>query len=158
MPRSSGNPLLPLALLVAVLASGGCDTKSCGLTEGVSQPVGPWGAGLGEARPSRARQIMARLGKGSQALTAVIGAELEAAQPPWEALQPQAKEYAELAAALARSEPRRGSKEAWEKQTAAYADAAAALDHAAQARDQEAARAAHGRLAEMCLGCHREHR
>src|SRR5262245_15437221 len=72
MPRSSGNPLLPLALLVAVLASGGCDTKSCGLTEGVSQPVGPWGAGLGEARPSRARQIMARLGKGSQALTAVI--------------------------------------------------------------------------------------
>jgi hypothetical protein len=91
-------------------------------------------------------------------LTAVIGAELDAAQPPWETLRPQAREYAELVAELARSEPRRGSQVAWAKQTAAYADAAVALDRAARARDRAAARAAHGRLTAACLGCHREHR
>jgi hypothetical protein len=101
---------------------------------------------------------MARLGMGERALTAVIGAGLDAAPPPWETLQTQAQEYAELAAELARSEPRRGSPAAWAKQTAAYAAAAAALDRAARARDRAAARAAHGRLTAACLGCHREHR
>jgi hypothetical protein len=102
-------------------------------------------------------KIMFRLGKGPQALTAVIGKDLDADPPPWDTLQSNAREYAQLAADLGKNDPPRGSKESWDKHTAAYAEAAAALDKAAQAKDRDAAREAHTKLSGSCMGCHREH-
>jgi hypothetical protein len=160
MTTLSRNALLPLAVLAVILASGGCGLGKNGAPTNLPPPDGPPGPGAGDGGgpPSNVRQIMNRLGKGPRALTPVIGKELEAEPPSWDTLQPQAKEYAQLTAALGQYDPPRGSKESWAKQTAAYADAAAALDRAARAKDTEAARAAHTRLSDSCIGCHSEHR
>lgn len=158
----SRSTLLPLTLLAVILGSGGCGPgKEEGPTNSApqgGQPGQPSGAADGGGTSSNIKQIMAKLGKGPQALTAVIGRELEAEQPPWDTLQSQAKEYAQLAAALGKYDPPMGSKESWRKHTAAYADSAAALDRAAQVKDREATKAAHARLTNSCLGCHKEHR
>jgi cytochrome c556 len=101
---------------------------------------------------------MMKVGKGPQALNGAIGRGLEAEQPAWDTLQPQAKEYSQLAADLGRIDPPRGNAKSWKQLTSAYTESAAALDRAAQAKDQSAAKAAHGKLTESCKGCHQEHR
>jgi hypothetical protein len=104
------------------------------------------------------KEIMTKLTKGPNSLTAVIGKELEADQPPLETLQPQTKEFAQLAAAMGENEPPKGHKASWEKLTSAYAEWAADLDKATQAKNAEPALEAHGKLAGSCMACHREHR
>jgi cytochrome c556 len=104
------------------------------------------------------RQIMGKVAKGPNSLNALLGAELKEASPPWETIQTQTKEYAQLAKELGTYDPPKGSKESWSKQTAAYAETAADLDKAAQAKDKDAAVAAHGELSNSCMACHREHR
>jgi cytochrome c556 len=73
-------------------------------------------------------------------------------------VQSQAKEYVQFATALAENKPPKGSPDSWKTLTASYIEAATALDRAAQAKDQQAAQAAHGKLAGSCMQCHREHR
>jgi cytochrome c556 len=51
-----------------------------------------------------------------------------------------------------------GTKESWQKLTAAFATNATTFDHAAQAKDREAAKTAHALLSDSCMQCHREHR
>jgi hypothetical protein len=101
---------------------------------------------------------MTKLGKGPNALTPTLGNELKADPPAWETIQGQTREYARLAADMAKYDPPKGSKESWAKHTGDYAESASELDKAAQARDKAAALAAHGELARSCMGCHREHR
>jgi hypothetical protein len=101
---------------------------------------------------------MARLTKGPGSLTPVIRQELQAEQPAWETIQDQTREFVRLAEALGQNEPPKGGKESWAKLTADYAESATALDRAAQARDRDAALAAHGKLASSCMPCHKEHR
>jgi hypothetical protein len=91
-------------------------------------------------------------------LTAALGRELNEAQPPWETIQTQSKEYAQLTAALGQSDPPRGSKESWAEHTAAFAETASDLDKAAQAKDKSTALATHKQLTESCNACHGEHR
>jgi hypothetical protein len=104
------------------------------------------------------KQIMAKLNRGPQSLTPVIGKALEAEPPAWDAITPQTEEYARLATALSKNEPSRGSKESWEKLTTAFAASAQALNKAAQAKDRDAALEAHDAINGSCMECHREHR
>jgi hypothetical protein len=145
--------MLPLALVVLLVAFSGCGTAK---TNGQSEH---WdGPSDGGGTPSKIKQIMMKVGKGPQALNPALGKGLDAAQPAWDTVQPQAKEYAQLAADLGQSDPPKGSAESWKKLTGAYAESAAALDRAAQAKDQTAAKAAHKQLTDSCIECHREHR
>jgi hypothetical protein len=101
---------------------------------------------------------MTRIGKGPNSLDRLLDAELKVEQPAWDTIQPQAAEYAKLAADIGKAEPSKGSKDSWTKLTAAFAESATALDKAAQAKDLAAARTAHQNLAASCMACHREHR
>jgi hypothetical protein len=118
---------------------------------------GPGGPGGGKSSPE-IKQIMVRLTKGPNSLTPVIGNELKSATPPWDSIQGQTKEYAQLAADMGKYDPPKGDKDSWAKLSAAYAGLATDLDRAAQARDKDAALAAHGQITNSCNSCHRQHR
>jgi len=111
----------------------------------------------GGAADSGIKQIMRKLDKGPNSLS-TIDKGLKANSQAWETIQPQTAEYARLTADLGKSDPPKGTKESWTKLTSAYAESAAALDKAAQAKDLNAATAAHRKLATSCMECHREHR
>jgi cytochrome c556 len=104
------------------------------------------------------RGIMTKIGKGPQSLHQSLSGELKADPPPWETIQPQAKEYAELAGTLGKLEPPKGSKESWAKSTDSFLESATALERAADAKDKKAALEAHAQLSKSCMACHREHR
>ena len=122
-------------------------------------PEGRFGPG-GEGRVggTSLRQIMNRLAQGPQSLTRVLGDGLEADKPDWSKIEPQAKEYADLAGQMADLRPPRGTPESWEKLTKSYLDAAKSLHKAVEAKDIETALKAHNLLANSCNDCHREHR
>jgi hypothetical protein len=101
---------------------------------------------------------MAKLTKGPQSLTTTIGSELKQDPPPWNTIQPQAKEFVELAKSMSQHKPPRGSDESWQKLTADYANSAVELERAVTAKDKEAATKAHAALSGSCMACHREHR
>jgi hypothetical protein len=110
-------------------------------------------------RSSPIRTIMTKLnGRGPNALQTLIGSELKVEQPAWDTIQPQTKEYAQLAADLAKHDPPKGSKESWAKFAAEYAGFATELDKAAQAKDKAKATEAHEDIASSCNACHRQHR
>ena len=109
--------VLPVGLIV-LLAAGGCSESDNEIQ--ANQP--PPGAGGGG--PPGIRQIMNKLGRGPNALTPVIGNELQQEPPPWDTIQGQAKEYAQSAAELGKFDPPKGAKESWVKLTAAFADSA----------------------------------
>ena len=144
--------LLLTFMIVLPLSSG------CGKGKNAAQAGAPVGPGDGGAASPKIKQIMMKIGRGPQALNGTVGRELDAEPPAWDALQPQAKEYAQLATELGQTDAPKGSAESWKQLTSAYAESAAALDRAAQARDQTAAKAAHGKLTESCKGCHQQHR
>jgi cytochrome c556 len=148
MTRVLRAVLTPLTLVAVLFVSVGC---------GKQDNSGPT-AGPGPGGPSKIKQIMMKVAKGPQALTPLIGKELEADPPDWAALQPQAKEYAELASDLGKIDAPRGSKESWQTHTESYAAAAADLERAAEAKDRDKAKAAHSRLGESCKSCHDDHR
>src|SRR5262249_31513592 len=102
--------------------------------------------------------IMRKLTREPQSLTSVIGQELKSDPPPWDQLQSQTKEYVDLAGSMAKLDPPKGSKESWAKLAGEFADFAAALDKAAQAKDKDAALAAHQSLTSSCMTCHHQHR
>src|SRR3954469_25753472 len=152
MLRGLRRPLLCGAVAAVVLAAAACNkTKN-------STPViaGPGPGGPGASSPIR--EIMVKLTKGPQSLTPMIGEELKADPPPWDTIQPQAKEFAELAAKMGQYDPPKGDKDSWAKLTSEYTASATALDQAAQAKDKDAALTAHDALTHSCMACHREHR
>jgi hypothetical protein len=120
-------------------------------------PGGQWPGGPGGKRGPIA-DIMAKLTKGPESLTSIIGNELNQTPPPWEKIRPQAKEYAQLAASMSKYDPPRGEKESWKKQTSSYAQSATELETAAEAKNLDAAKAAHGAITKSCQACHQAHR
>lgn len=85
--------------------------------------------------------------------------DLKDDNPSWPDIQQEAKELAQLAAALRQATPPKGDKDSWDKLTRAYADNAKALEQAASKMDQDGARAAHAKMGEpACMTCHKAHR
>jgi cytochrome c556 len=117
------------------------------------------GGGRGAAADPHLREVMGKIGRGGEkSLASRLKKELEADQPAWDTIQPQAAELAKLAPDLGKANPPRGSKEDWSKKATAFAADARDLDRAAQARDLDAARDAQKKIGASCTACHREHR
>lgn len=158
MSKWSHNALPALTLAAVLLASSGCGPASnngqADVPPGGPSP-GPTDVG---GPPTNIKQVMSKIGKPPQNLTNAIGEGLKADPPAWDALQGQTKEYAQLAAALAKMDAPKGSKDSWEKQTADYAASAAALDAAIQNKDRDGAKATHTKLTNSCASCHKEFR
>ncbi len=150
--------IVVVVILVVPLAVWGCkqkDTGSQGPAPASESPGGPPPQG---GRGGDLKQSMTRIGKGPNALHALLKQELNAADPAWDKIQPEAAEYARLAAGLGKATPPKGSADSWTKLAAAFAAAAADLDRAAQAKDRSAASTAHQKLDSSCMACHKEHR
>jgi len=167
MNRSLNRAGALLAVLGFTLVVAACNKKeetpvSQGPPGGMPGGSGGPGFGPGMGGPggsaSPIGRIMAKLTKGPQSLTSVIGDELQANPPEWDKLQSQTKEYVELASSMAKHDPPKGSKESWTKLAGEFADCAVALDKAAQAKDKDAAVAAHRSLTSSCTACHQQHR
>jgi hypothetical protein len=104
------------------------------------------------------KDIMVKLNKGPTCLTVSLKKGLQQNKPDWDDIQTQAKEYADLTAALAKADPPLGSKGSWAKLTKNYAETASALATAADKKNKTAALTAHQRLTQACMACHRVHR
>ena len=118
---SSGEPNAP-PVPAGAAAGGG------GMPSGGPGPGGP--AGKTASNPE-IRKIMTRL-SGASALGTLIGQVLKAESPAWDTIQPEAKEYAQLASDMAKQEPAKGSKDSWAKLSAKFAELASELDKAAR--------------------------
>ena len=159
--------LLRLGLGAVVLSCGGCG-ESNQAPQAVPVATPPAGApaavapaadaASGDGSSPTIKAIMVKLTKGPNSLTPLLGKELKADEPPWETIQGQTKEFAQLAAAMGKNTPPKGHMESWEKLTSAYAEWASDLDQAAQSKSKDAALEAHGKLAGSCMACHQEHR
>lgn len=165
MQRFSRAGWLAPILLLVLLAVQACNKTTESTTASPGASGGPGGPGSGPAGvggPERPRsaigEVMIRLTKGEQSLNAMVGKELNEEAPPWDKIQPRTHEVVQLTRSLSQYDPPRGSKESWEKQTASFSKLAADLDKAAQAKDKDAARAAHQELTHSCKGCHETHR
>ncbi len=148
----------PIALGLAMAAS----LAGCG--DPAEPPMPPAGPGVPGGPPPGPRggsplgQIMAKLGRGPNALTGAIGTALKSDSPAWDAIQGQAKEYVQLVSDMEKHDPPKGDKASWKKQVEGYLGIARELDAAAQAKKKDEAVAAHDRLGGTCMACHREHR
>jgi hypothetical protein len=143
---------LPVPILLALLLAAGCNrTKEPEVM--VPNPTGPGGGWA----PSPLRLAMMKMMKGPQALNAAIRTELMKDAPAWDDLGTKTTEFADLAGQLGKHTPARGSQESWTELTTAFAASAGELDKAVQARDKEAALAAHKKIGGSCMACHREH-
>jgi len=163
MGKGLTRAIIPQALLAILLFCAACHkVKQDPLAnQGPPEGMGPgmMGGPPGMPGPSTPiRQVMGKLTKGPESLTSKIGQELSTDPLPWDAIQPQTKEYVELAATLSKYDPPRGSKESWAKLTGSYTEMATKLDRAAATKDKNAAVAAHTALTQSCMECHREHR
>lgn len=165
---SKGRLLLPGSLAVLMVLSGCDEGKAPNSPPAQPNPetqatisppnAQPAGNSADAGAAPGLKGIMIRIGRGPQALNQSLGQELKGDQPPWETIQPQAKEYAKLASEMGQYDPPKGEKESWGKLTAEFVEAATELDHAAQVKDKEAALAAQGTLSNSCMACHRQHR
>jgi mono/diheme cytochrome c family protein len=160
MGKRLGRVLVFAVLLAGIVAGSACNKSRTdnGGGQGSGPPAGMFG---GPGRPhGPIGEAMMKLFKGPQSLKDTIGRELNSESPPWETIQPQAKEFAQLASSLSKYDPPKGSKESWTKLTGSLSDSAAALDRAAQAKSKDDALAAHAALsaAKSCSACHQAHR
>jgi hypothetical protein len=158
--------VLVLAVVFCVVAVGSACNKSKkdeavgqGMENGGGPPPGMFGGPGGRPR-GPIHQAMMKLFKGQPSLKDSIGQELTSDSPAWETIQPQAKEFAELAASLKNYDPPKGSKESWTKQATSFSESASALERAAKAKKKEDALAAHAKLSDnqTCKACHQEHK
>jgi hypothetical protein len=167
MGKRLGRVLVFQALFVVVFTAAACNKSKKLNNDAVGQAPNegggpPMGMGGGPGRPkSPIGEIMVKLfgepGR-PQSLKDSIGRELNSASPPWESIQPQAKEVAQLTASLAKYDPPKGSKESWTRHTASLSETGASLASAAEHKNKTDALAAHGALSKSCMACHREHR
>jgi cytochrome c556 len=109
-------------------------------------------------KPPEIKEIMGKVNKGPSCLQATLGKQLNAGSPAWDDIQRETKDYAKLAAALGQNDPPKGDRNSWTKLTKSYAETARSLDDAAQKKDLEGAKTAHGTLKNSCMACHRAHR
>jgi hypothetical protein len=152
-----------LVLLIGVAACNknkSSDQASQGSGNAAGSPPGMTGGPGGGPGGSHGPigEIMAKLTKGPQSLTNVLGRELKEEPPPWDKIQPQTKEYAQLAASMSKYDPPKGDKESWTKLTGSFSKSATDLEHAAEAKNKTDALAAHQALTTSCKACHDAHR
>src|SRR5271166_2879987 len=150
---------LPVSLTFLLFLPG------CG-DEGANDPAsnaagapgkGAQGPGPGRSNP-KIKEIMAKVGRGPQALQGSLGDALKQGEPAWGTIQPKTQEYAQLVSKLGELEPVKGTKDSWAKLTLAFTESAAELEHAAQAKDKDKTKEALDSLGGSCMACHREHR
>ena len=158
MTKSSQLALPALALLAAFLVFGCGPGQTDSPADPPPPPPGQTPPPGNPGTPSAIKQVMAKIGRGPQSLSAQIGQELNANPPPWDALQPQTKDLTQQASALEAETPTKGAKETWDKHAKDFSDLAVALDAAVQAKDQDRAKDVHGKLSQSCNACHRDHR
>lgn len=149
MHRPNSRTIVAIVLAIPLL-TWGCKKEE---TADSGSP-GP----MADSAGSPSNQIMVKIGRGPNSLSSLLEQELKADPTPWDTIQPQAAEYAKLAAEFGKHQPPRGDKDSWTNLTRAFADHASALDRAAKAKDLMAAKEAHASLGATCLGCHRDHR
>ncbi len=117
--------------------------------------------GLGGAEPDKApdiKEIMQRANKPT-GLYFNLKKDLEDEEPMWDDMLAEARELAQLAAALGKQTPPKGDKASWAKLTRAYASEAKGLSQAVAKKDRKAAQAAIGRMGgATCKSCHKVHR
>lgn len=158
MGKRLGRVLAVAVLLAGIVAGSACNKSRT--DEAVGQGFGgPPGMGGGPGQPrGPIHEIMMKLFKGPQSLKDSIGRELKNDAPPWETIQPQTKEFSQLAASVSKYDPPKGSKESWTKLTGSFTESAAALDRAAQGKNKDDAQAALTTLSQSCMTCHRQHK
>src|SRR5436189_233093 len=101
---------------------------------GKGGPKGKGGPGGGD---SPIHKIMDKIAEGPESLGSLIGEGLNANPPPWDKLQAQTKEFAELVASLSKHQPAKGSKESWANLTAKFTDSSAALNKSVQEKNRD---------------------
>lgn len=165
MAKHVGRNLVFGAMVAVLVSATACDkfkknndnADGQGANNGGPPPGGQWAGGPGGQR-GPIGEIMAKLTKGPQSLTNVIGRELNEETPPWGEIQPQTKEYVQLAGSMGKYDPPKGDKESWQKMTSAFTQSATDLERAAAAKDTQGAKAAHTALTKSCQSCHQAHR
>ncbi|HEY7326254.1 MAG TPA: hypothetical protein VH592_01345 [Gemmataceae bacterium] len=164
MGKRLGRVLI-LAVVFCVVGAGSACNKSKkdeavgqGMENGGGPPPGMFGGRGGQRGPIH--QAMTKLFRGQPSLKDSIGQELTSDSPAWETIQPQAKEFADLAASLKNYDPPKGSKESWTKQATSFSESASALERAAKAKNKKDALDAHAKLSDnqTCKACHQEHK
>jgi cytochrome c556 len=137
-------------------------TLLAGLAAGCNKSGRP-GAGSGGATAAAGgtpsiSDIMQQVNRRKSGLHSEVGEALQAEPVDWATIEPKTKNYAALADFLGKNDPPKGDKASWESLTKAYAADAQTLHAAAEKKDKDAALAAHQKLNDSCMGCHRSHR
>ena len=136
-------------------------TLMAGLAAGCNKSSRPAAATAGAAGAGGVptiSDIMQQVNKRKSGVHTEVGEALQAESVDWAAVEPKTKNYAALADFLGKNDPPKGDKTSWESLTTAYAADAQTLHAAAEKKDKDAALAAHQKLSDSCMGCHRSHR
>jgi cytochrome c556 len=104
------------------------------------------------------KEIMGKLHKGANAPLAKLKTALKADAPDWKDVQDLSKDFVILGAGLAKNEPPRGDKSAFEQLANAYYQNAKSLDDASKAEDKAKAQAALNKIGASCKACHSAHK
>jgi cytochrome c556 len=116
------------------------------------------GTVLAEEKVPTIKEIMDKLHKGANPPIILIKRNLQSADPDWEEIQKQTKDFAEMVAALEKNDPPKGDKGSWTRLTRQYIANAKAMDAAAQKMDKRETLKAQAKLAGSCTTCHKAHR
>ncbi len=149
------------ALLLILAGVAACNKSKSNeqANQGNVPPGTPGGPGGPGGRPrGPIGELMTKLAKGKQSINGQIGEELKATPTPWDKIQPQAKEYAQLASKLGDFPPPKGEPASWKKMADAFAHSADELQQASDTKNLEAANKAFTALADSCKSCHDAHR
>lgn len=119
----------------------------------MSAPVG--------AQPDRKltlKQIMTNLHKGKAPIKMSIDNQLKSAEPDWDLVQKQTRQYRETIETIEGKDPKKGDKEAFARLVKAYIDEAKALEAAADKKDKAACVEVNDRMIKACTNCHKAHK
>jgi cytochrome c556 len=108
-------------------------------------------------KPHAIKEIMNKLNKPG-AIGPNLGKDLKEDDLDWDEIQRETKEYAQYAEELGKNDPPKGDKGSWSSLTKAYADNAKQMDFSAQQKDRKGTLAAHQKLMDSCMSCHKAHR
>ena len=114
-------------------------------------------AGADDSTPS-IKEIMGKLHKGANAPLAKLKTALKSDTPDWKDVQELSKLFVSQGAGLAKNQPPKGDKSAFDKRAKDYYQYAKALDDAAKAEDKAKAQSALNKIGASCKACHSAHK
>lgn len=174
MRKLARTTVLLVAILVLAVWSWGCNKNTSNNTNPTGQqgfgpqpggppgrmppdgPGGPRGQG-GFGSPLK-QNMMRMFGRNPQALKNALETSLNADVPAWDTIQTQTGELVKLSGSIIKGEPRKGSKESWNKLASALSAMCRDLDMAAQAKDLAGVLAASEKIGQSCKECHDQHK